>query len=147
MKDSARRYHCVYCQTPVVICRACDRGNIYCFNGCSELKRTESQRAANRRHQSTPRGMRLHAARQQRYRQRQRENEKVTDQGSPPAPSDDVLPPELERRQEAGESTAVPSHQTLQCHDCGRYCSPFVRLTVLGGRFPRGGPVPHGLSY
>ena len=64
MKDSARRYHCVYCQTPVVICRACDRGNIYCFNGCSELKRTESQRAANRRHQSTPRGMRLHAARQ-----------------------------------------------------------------------------------
>jgi hypothetical protein len=70
MMDTPRRYHCARCRVPVVICRACDRGNLYCFDGCADLARAESQRASAQRYQLTRQGRHNHADRQRRYRQR-----------------------------------------------------------------------------
>ena len=39
MQDSPRLYHCARCHRQVVIYRACDRGNLYCFDGCAGLAR------------------------------------------------------------------------------------------------------------
>ena len=89
MCHSARLYLCVRCRQQVIICSHCDRGNIYCPDGCSEQSRSEKQKEAAQRYQSTPNGRRLHAKRQQQYRQRQRE--KVTHQGSPDLIAYDLL--------------------------------------------------------
>ena len=134
MKDCARLYHCARCRRQVVICRDCDRGNHYCFNGCASQARTESLRAAGRRYQSTRQGRHKHAERQRRYRQRLAD--KVTHQGSPPLPLSDLLRLALERRREAGDCSVVPSSKTMPYHGCGCDCSPFVRLTLLRGRYP-----------
>lgn len=135
MKDSPRRYHCARCRVPVVICRACDRGNLYCFDGCADLARAESQRASGRRYQSTRRGRHNHADRQRRYRQRLQE--KVTQQGSPPIRPGDLLRLELGRRQQQADLADVTLHSVMRCHGCGQPCSSFVRLTVLRGRSSR----------
>jgi len=144
MKDCARLYNCVRCRCQVVICRDCDRGNLYCFDGCADQARTESLRAAGRRYQSTRQGRHQHAERQRRYRRRLAD--KVTQQGSPLFPLSDVLHLALERRRESGDSPVVPSSGAMQCHGCGCYCSPFVRLTLLRGRYPRSGHRPRASS-
>ena len=138
MKDCARLYHCARCRCQVVICRHCDRGNLYCFDGCADQARAESLRAAGRRYQSTRQGRHQHAERQRRYRRRLAD--KVTQQGSPPVPLSDVLQLALERRREPGDSPVVPLSGAIQCHRCGGYCSPFVRLTLLRGRHPPASP-------
>ena len=135
MKDSPRLYNCGRCHRQVVICRACDRGNLYCFDGCADLARAESQRAAARRYQATRQGRHNHAERQRRYRQRLQE--KVTQQGSPALGPGDLLRRELERRQQQADLSAVATLPVTSCHGCGQPCSPFVRLTVLRGRFSR----------
>jgi hypothetical protein len=132
MKDSPRRYHCARCRVPVVICRTCDRGNLYCFDGCADQARAESQRTAARRYQSTRQGRHNHAERQRRYRQRLQE--KVTQQGSPSICPGDLLRLELGRRQQRLNLPVVPGQQVMRCHGCGQHCSPFVRLSVLRGR-------------
>ena len=137
MKDSPRRYHCVRCRIPVVICRTCDRGNLYCFEGCAGLARAESQRAAARRYQMTRQGRHNHADRQRRYRQRLQE--KVTQQGSPPIRPGDLLRLELGRRQQQADLPVITTQPVMRCHGCGQHCSPFVRLTVLRGRSSRNG--------
>ncbi len=65
-----RLYHCCRCHRQVSICAACDHGNSYCAQGCSELARRESVRRAGARYQQTLRGARCHAERQRRYRAR-----------------------------------------------------------------------------
>ncbi len=89
MEAHARLFNCLRCHAQVVICRACDRGNIYCQPICARSARTESLRASNKRYQKTPRGRLLHAKRQQRYKQRIKA--KVTYQGSHPLSLRDVL--------------------------------------------------------
>jgi hypothetical protein len=42
MKPSARLYHSVGCHCQVVICRQCDRGNVYCAGDCAEQARKAS---------------------------------------------------------------------------------------------------------
>ena len=71
VEDSYRLFSCARCHQPVRICAYCDRGNIYCGDGCSELRRRGSLRRAGQRYQGTRRGRHLHAARQARYRERQ----------------------------------------------------------------------------
>jgi hypothetical protein len=61
MESSARLFHCARCRRQVVICRRCDRGNIYCSRRCSQPARCESQRAAARRYQHTKAGRVKHA--------------------------------------------------------------------------------------
>ena len=38
-------YQCAACGQPVHICRACDRGNVYCAGACAPMRRTESTQA------------------------------------------------------------------------------------------------------
>ena len=77
--DSARHFNCGRCRGLVQICRGCDRGQTYCSESCARSSRQESRRASNARYQRSPRGRRLHAARQRQYRARE---SKMTDHGS-----------------------------------------------------------------
>jgi hypothetical protein len=54
------------------VCNACDNGQRYCSERCVQLQRRAAQRNASRSYQRTPRGARLHAKRNQRYRDRLR---------------------------------------------------------------------------
>jgi hypothetical protein len=87
MEDSERTfrlYNCRHCATQVRICRDCDHGNLYCAGECAEICRRESQRRACERYQLSHRGARHHAHRQRalRERQRLRQAQIVTHQGS-----------------------------------------------------------------
>ena len=79
-RQSHRLYHCVACGQAVHICRACDRGNVYCAGTCAPMRRTESLRRAGARYQRSHRGATRHAARQSAWRTRQ--IQEVTHQGS-----------------------------------------------------------------
>lgn len=63
-------FRCARCGALVTICRSCDRGNIYCSNGCAEICRLESTRKAAKLYQASGKGARRHALRQKRYRWR-----------------------------------------------------------------------------
>jgi hypothetical protein len=88
--ESHRIYCCGRCGKLVVICRRCDRGNVYCAAACAELSRRESNRRHGRNYQQSGRGRMKHADRQACYRERLRQ--KVTQQGfaaAPPLPTED----------------------------------------------------------
>ena len=61
MGDTARLFLCARCREQVHICSACDRGQIYCAEDCSQLSRCASVRAAGRRFQRTRKGRFAHA--------------------------------------------------------------------------------------
>jgi len=89
-EESHRIYCCGRCGKLVAICSRCDRGNAYCAGECAELSRQESNRRHARSYQQTPLGRMKHADRQAAYRERQLQ--KVTQQGSaaaPPLPKED----------------------------------------------------------
>lgn len=109
--SSGRYYNCSRCSAQVVICRKCDRGNIYCGSICSNKSRTERHQAANRKYSATLKGRRNHALRQRRYRARQKQ--KVTDQGSPILALHDVLQPK------PNASSMRPQASNPCCHLCG----------------------------
>jgi hypothetical protein len=91
-EGSARLYLCALCRSQVLICSACDRGQIYCTPACAMHARKERQRSARRRYQASPRGRAAHVERSRRYRARQR---CVTDQGprgGAPTPAGDTSP-------------------------------------------------------
>jgi len=46
MNPSARMFQCARCHCQVIVCRHCDRGNVYCANGCADLARSASLRRA-----------------------------------------------------------------------------------------------------
>jgi len=73
MKPSARLYYCADCHCQVFVCRYCDRGNLYCGGGCAERARQASLRRAGSRYRSTHRGRLANAARQSRFRARQKQ--------------------------------------------------------------------------
>ena len=75
--DSFREFRCDRCASIFYLCRLCDHGQVYCGQTCGEAARSDSCRAANRRHQQSREGRRDHAFRQSQYRARK----KVTDQG------------------------------------------------------------------
>jgi hypothetical protein len=64
----ARLFLCQGCRVQVLICSHCDRGHLYCAEGCSSKARRNSQRDASRRYQMSRRGRVNHAARSRRYR-------------------------------------------------------------------------------
>ena len=53
MEPSARLFHCVRCHAQVILCRACDRGHVYCRSGCAAAARRESLRRAGARYRGT----------------------------------------------------------------------------------------------
>lgn len=129
MHRSGRLYSCAGCHRQVIICSHCDRGNIYCSGGCAERSRREKQRDAAKRYQSSHNGRKLHAQRQQQYRQRQRE--KVTHQGSPELIAYDLL---ITAQKEVVGRPKIPFFTKITgiiCHFCGRHCSDLLRWSFL----------------
>ena len=101
MRDqAARRFVCMRCRAPVLVCSHCDRGQIYFATGCATTARRERQREAAQRYQCSRHGRFKHAARTQRWRERRAvlamsaatsAAQSVTHQGSPAPTSDAVL--------------------------------------------------------
>ncbi len=73
MADSGRLFLCARCRAQVIVCRRCDSARTYCSPECADDARRASLRTAAVRYQRSMRGRMRHAARQRRYRQRQKE--------------------------------------------------------------------------
>ncbi len=131
MLPSARLYHCARydCHHQVFICRHCDRGNVYCTSECAKIARRKSLHRAAARYRLTRQGRFNNAARQGRFRARQKE--KVTHQGSLPILALALLLRALNTR----ESPAEREHDCTQtryfCHVCHCQCDPFLRNRFL----------------
>jgi hypothetical protein len=139
MSLSARMYLCARCRLLAVVCRRCDRGQIYCTAQCSQQARRSAQRDAGRRYQSSRAGRFAHAARARRYRAR---IQFVTHQGSTPAPADDLLRTKVATTvsTEQAEPARATDSSTRRCIRC-RACVPaWVRRDFLRYR-PR--PFDH----
>ena len=132
MCSSGRLYNCVGCQRQVIICSHCDRGNIYCSGYCSEQSRREKHREAAERYQSSHQGRRLHAQRQQHYRQRQKE--KVTHQGSPARTACDSITTGLKTEISQPAAPLFSKKTGFVCHFCGVQCSEYLRWDFLRRR-------------
>jgi hypothetical protein len=132
MQSSARLFNCARCRRQVVICSHCDRGNLYCGQGCAQAARRRSVRAAGERYRKGRRGRFAHAERQRRYRQRRQRN--VSHPGSPPATIDETLPVESRASARRIESFAADAGDGIRCHFCARMCSRFVRQQFLRRR-------------
>ena len=141
-RPDCRRYVCDRCRRAVYICSWCDRGQRYCSDRCRDWARRRSLRAAGRRYQQTRRGRRLHARRQQAYRERQRK--KVTHHScrSPGASATVVA---CARKPVVRHRAAVPGARRgreLFCVACGEACAALIRHDFLRCRRPwraRGG--------
>ena len=79
MPAAGRLFVCARCRAQVIVCRRCDRGQIYCDGDCSQVARQASMREAAQRYQRSRHGRFAHAERMRRYRSRQN---KVTHHGS-----------------------------------------------------------------
>ena len=123
---SARLYNCVRCHCLVVICSPCDRGNIYCKNGCAKLARKEMQRKSSQRYQNTRRGKLKHAARQKSYMLRiQQKTQIMTHHGSHGENNNVKSDQRLTPAANAGTSSEI------HCNFCRRLCSDFIRNDFL----------------
>jgi len=128
---SCRMFLCGCCRSQVLVCRWCDRGQIYCIDTCAQKARHDRQREARRRYQATPRGRAMHAERSRRYRARMRA---VTDHGLANEPEGR---PSLNLHIGAALSQPLPSRKSPGlrfCHNCGRSASAFLRRSALRTR-------------
>ena len=133
---SGRLYNCVRCQRQVIICRHCDRGNIYCSGECTKQSRHEKQQEAAERYQSSHKGRQRHAQRQRQYRQRQQQShqwqkEKVTHQGSPELAAYDSITTGLKTEIPRSDSPLCSKKAGFVCHFCGVQCSDYLRWDFL----------------
>jgi hypothetical protein len=127
----ARLLVCVRCQAQALVCRFCDRGQVYCAAACAQSARRRTLRESGKRYQSSHRGRRAHAERTARWRRQKN----VTHHGSPPPGADDLLPPGSPEDASDAAAPADRSGQTaLHCHWCGRRCPDFVRQGFLRRR-------------
>lgn len=134
MQTSSRLYQCLRCHVPVVICSRCDHGQRYCANGCSKKARIASQQRARKKYQATRAGRFNNAARQQRFRNRQKQI--VTHHCSLQTPPHDVL---IKRTKHRKSSPLRPKQtKNMHCHHCGEICSPFLRHGFLPHRINQG---------
>lgn len=143
--ESHRMYGCARCGEQVHVCRRCDRGQIYCAGECAAIRRRETCQRAGVCYQAGHQGAMQHAARQQRWRARERDaKQKVTHQGSlgdgdastvaahPTAP-----PGTLVYAATATPTRAIVPCQAVyppRCTFCGCTLSPFMRLHALRRR-------------
>ena len=93
-----------------------------------------SQKRASKKYQTTRAGRFNNAARQQRFRNRQKQ--KVTHHCSLQTSPHDVLNKHLK----TPKSSPLRPKQTkaIHCHHCGEICSPFLRHGFLRSRINRG---------
>lgn len=120
-----RLFLCSRCRVQVLVCRRCDRGQIYCFGACAQEVRRERRREARRRYQATDRGRAMHADRNRRYRARRR---CVTDHG-PLATGPERRLPTVDTASSDPPRGSAP--RLGLCHRCSRSASEFVRLSAL----------------
>ena len=129
MKHAPRLFQCALCHIQSIVCSKCDRGQIYCGPVCAVFARKKSMKLAGMRYQKTFNGKRHHAARQARYRMRQRKI--VTHQGSPSmsqhAPMDS-----LENKPKKTENEH--KKQALTCCFCEKPVSDWIRNDFLRRR-------------
>ena len=128
MKNTARLYSCLRCNSQVTICRHCDHGNVYCME-CAPTARQGAKNRAAARYQDSYQGRLNHAARQRRYRERLKN--KVTHKGSRTLRIYDLLT-------DGRKKIKLPSILSVQkylpliyCHSCHNLCSPFVHRDFL----------------
>lgn len=132
---SCRMFLCARCHSQVLVCRRCDRGQIYCIGTCAQEARRDRQREARRRYQASPRGRTLHAERSRRYRARW---QCVTDHG-PAVEGEPGLLLECAAVVAVREPSPVrEAPGNGLCHDCGRSASAFLRRSALRPRPHRG---------
>lgn len=150
MPDTGRMYSCARCRAQVVVCRRCDRGQIYCFAGCAAQARDERQREAARRYQASRRGRLAHAERSRRYRLRRHRPQNVTHQGSVALRADDLLRLEVTMRlpdpvepialrEPAGTKADIVTDEAVPpatsgsscCQRCGAHCAAGLRFGFL----------------
>lgn len=124
--EPARRFLCARCRAPTLVCSHCDRGQIYCATGCAAVARLQSLRDAGRRYQCSRPGRFRHAARTQRWRERQAlvavsaarsevvAPQLVTHQGSP-MPASDVVLLAVPSTVAAAAVPAAPAPSTQPC--------------------------------
>lgn len=151
--QSHRLFNCAACGQAVHICRACDRGNLYCAGGCASTRRTESLRRAGARYQHTRGGATRHAARQSAWRARHRQGQEVTHQGSARAGLAVTVPAVVCEDSEGDDASdnqsgsgmharlaigAIVSHASrarvgaFACGFCRRLLSAWIRIGPLG---------------
>ena len=143
MLPSARFFLCALCRKQVVVCRRCDRGQIYCTETCSRQRRSERQHEAKTRYAKSRAGRHNNAERQRRFRARLFSHNPpilkiVTDQGSAPSsPADNLV---LDQHEPI-------KHQPtdMRCHHCRQYCDPLLRSDFLPStrRHPRYATTQH----
>ena len=144
MQNFGRLFHCPQCHQQVVLCPRCDHGNHYCSRECSENARRASQRLAGRRYQDGLPGRRKHAARQRRYRDRQRceaaQSEacgrKVTHHPSTRQHRRVVVPGTPKRRRGTRPFGDEEPPGVFRCDRCGRFCAMFVHPGLRTVRHP-----------
>ena len=134
MQTSSRLYQCLRCHVPVVICHRCDHGQRYCANGCSKQARIASQKRARKKYQTTRAGRFNNAARQHRFRARQKQ--KVTHHCSLQNPPHDVLNKQL--KPSKSSQLSPKQTKTIHCHHCDEACNPFLRHGFLQHRINQG---------
>jgi len=123
----------------VLVCRACDRAQRYCPDGCAEAARAERQREAAARHRRTRRARFANARRQAGHRSRRREE--VTHRSSP-APLEAAqrwlllswLIGELEAALGTCRTNTAAPRTALHCTFCGALLDPKLRSSFLGRR-------------
>lgn len=125
---TARLYVCARCRAQTIICRHCDRGHRYCA-ACAPLAAQEARKRASQRYQASEQGQRHHAARQQRYRERQQK--KVTHKGC--AESVNPLKALFPQIRPITPPAPTPQVRLFEhvCHFCEALCSAFLRLDFL----------------
>lgn len=118
-----------------MLCRNCDRGNIYCSKECSKEQRKRSLQRAGRLYQNSFAGRIAHAQRQKEYRARA--EEKVTHQGSNDVPEcDSLVNDDLETATPTTVRDGSWLRMEIRCHLCGEVCGSYARFEFWrGGRY------------
>jgi hypothetical protein len=144
---TARRYHCARCHQPVIICRHCDRGNIYCLDGCAKAANKERCQRNAKRYQRSAKGRRSNAARQRRNRLckalEQLDREAGRQRGEKPASPYPELgvtacdSPIVTHRGSVAEPDGAPltskpqQQRVVYCNACQCVCSEAMRIDFL----------------
>jgi hypothetical protein len=124
----ARLFLCQGGRAQVLICSHCDRGQMYCTEGCARQARRRSQRQAGRRYQMSLRGRINHAERSRRHRVRKNN---VTHQSSPRDRRDGLLSVDQAVAMTEQLSRNGAGRPQWHCHRCGRRCPQLVRRDFL----------------
>jgi len=149
-KKPHRSFFCKKCQSQVIICISCDRGQIYCKK-CSKIANSNRIKKARKNYKNSEKGRLNKQQENRRYYKRLKNRQKEDFQGDQGSPSEakgisnslpEILPAEGEKNEplEVNRSTndtqkdkkmAPESAKNLEirffCAFCCQECSPYTR--------------------